>query len=205
MSKLEIKIKETNIKRRLASRVGCLCDLKEELPLFFDAYRNACVDYNREIIQTPPESRCRGFEASLLNSKLIHAFQTHFPSNWKYGKYKRFILNKSGYLVLIKKLNSKGMPMNIKTKIVESISLQFTGSLFEDSNNIEEPILFFGYKRDKIGNIYQPQVVYIDENHIRWTIAESDIAAIEIIGMTKPSDPVASPKLRNVKKKAVNE
>jgi hypothetical protein len=205
MTKLETFLKETNTKRRLASRVGCLCDLKEELPLFFDAYNEACESYNREIVSTPPESRCRGFEASLLNSKLIQAFQKYFPRDWKYGKYRRFILNKKGYLVLIKKLDCKGRPMNIKTRIVESINFQMMGSLFDERRCTEEPIVYFGYKKDKTGTIHQPQVVYIDESMIRWTIMESDIFDSESITLKKTSDSVASPILRTTKKKAVNE
>jgi hypothetical protein len=205
ITKLEKKIERPKVKRRLASREGCLNNLEEELPLFFRAHKEACENYNREVIQTPPESRCRGYEASLFNSKLIQSFQKYFPFDWKYGKYKRFILNKKGYLVLLKKLDSKGRPMNIKTRIVESINLQLTSSLFEESNYVEEPILFFGYKKDKFGNVYQPQLVYIDENQFRWAIEESDIAAIKTVFLEKPSESVATPIVRTAKKKAVNE
>lgn len=203
MTNVESLFKETNTKRRIASRVGCLSDLKAELPLFFEAYRIACEDYNREVIQTTPESRCRGFEASLLNSKLIHRFQKSFPDNWKYGRYKRFILNKNGYLFLIKKLDTKGKPMNIRTKLVENINSQLMSSLFQNQNCTEDPILYFGYRKDKAGNIFQPQVVYIDENRISWTIGENDISTIGSIGLSKPSDQPLTPKVR-LRKKAAN-
>lgn len=205
MTNVYQNFENSKVRRRLASQNGCLNDLKDELPLFFNAFEEACRNYNIEVIQTPPESRCRGFEASLFNSKLIQGTQKYFPRNWKYGKYKRFVLNTKGYLVLFKKLNKDGMPMNIKTKIVESINLQMMNSLFEDSNFVEEPILYFGYKKDKFGILDQPQIVYIDENKIRWTIEESDITSTKSVGLEKPSESVATPKLRTEKKKAVNE
>ena len=205
MTNVEQKVGKPKVKRRLASEEGCLIDLQNELPLFFNAFEEACENYNNEVVQTPPESRCRGFEASLFNSKLIREIQKYFPVNWKYGKYKRFILYTKGYLVLFKKLNNKGMPMNIRTNIVESINSQMMYSLFDNFDFVEEPILYFGYKKDRIGNIYQPQLVYIDENQIRWTIEESDIAVTKTVGMEKPSEEVATPKLKNAKKKAVNE
>lgn len=205
MVKLEKNFDKTKIKRRLASEEGCLMDLKEELPLFFYAFQEACENYNSEIILTPPESRCRGFEASLFNSKLIQGIQKYFPMDWKYGKYKRFILNTKGYLILFKKLNSKGMPMNIRTKIVESISFQMMSSLFEGMNSVEEPILYFGYKKDRIGNLIHPQLVYIDENQIKWTIAESDITTREFHVLEKASETIATPKIRSTVLKAENE
>lgn len=207
MVKLKQRFEFSNTKRRLASREGCMHDLEEELPLFFKAYNEACDDYNREVIQTPPESRCRGFEASLLNSKLIQAFQKHFPNDWKFGKYRRFILSKKGYLVLVKKLNGKGMPMNIQTRIVELINLQMTESLFDSSNSTEEPILYFGYKKDRTGNIVSPQIVYVDENQVRWFISEADVTVTTSSALTKPESTkdVAEPVLRTDKKKAVNQ
>ncbi|MBN2729106.1 MAG: hypothetical protein JXR53_07765 [Bacteroidales bacterium] len=205
MTKLKEKSENAMVKRRLASEEGCLIDLEVELPQFFKAFEEACENYNIEVVLTPPEARCRGYEASLFNSKLIQSIQKYFPLNWKYGKYKRFILNTSGYLVLFKKLNSKGMPMNIRTKVVESINSQLMGSLFEDSGYVEDPILYFGYKKDRLGNIHQPQLVYVDENQIKWTIEEKDIVQQRTVALEKASDTVATPKLRKTMKKAVNE
>jgi hypothetical protein len=125
--------------------------------------------------------------------------------DWKYGKYKRFILNAKGYLVLFKKLNNKGMPMNVRTKIVETINYQMMGSLFEQTGYTEDPILYFGYKKDRLGNIYQPQLVYIDENQVRWAIEEKDVVQNVSVALEKTSIDVAVPKLRILKKKAVNE
>ena len=205
MIKLEKKIETTNVKRRLASEEGCLIDLKVELPMLFEAFEEASENYNNEIVMTPPEARCRGFEASLFNSKLIQSIQKFFPWNWKYGKYKSFILNSNGYLILFKKLDNKGMPMNIRTKIVESINSQRMGSLFDEFVSIESPILYFGYKKNRLGTISQPQLVYIDENQVRWTIEENVCFMNNSVYMEKPSKMTVAPKLRNTIKKAVNE
>lgn len=201
----EKKVEKSMVKRRLATEKGCLLDLTKELPMFFRAFEEACNNYNREIVQTLPEARCRGFEASLFNSKLIQSIQKYFPENWKYGKYKRFILNTKGYLVLFKKLNSKGMPMNVRTKIVESINSQLMASLFDSHGYVEDPILYFGYKKDRLGNLVHPQLVYVDENQIKWSIAEHEVIKYNEVAIEKPTEDTVAPKLRISKKKAVNE
>lgn len=198
-------IKNANVKRRIAKLDTCLIELQDELQLIFQAYDEACSSYNLEIVFTPPQARCRGFEASLFNSKMIQAIQKHFPLDWHFGKYKRFILTKKGYLVLFKKFDNKGYPMNIRTKFVENINLQLTGSLFEGLGYVEEPILYFGYKKDNLGRIINPQIVYIDEYKIKWVINEADIVSNKSIISEKASQEIATPKLRVVKKKAVNE
>jgi hypothetical protein len=203
--------KKPTVKRRLASEEGCLVDLYETLPHLFLAYEVACIGYNDIVDKFRPESRGRGFEATVFNTILIQAIQKLFPQNWKFGKYKRFILYKDGYLILPKKLDSNGMPMNIKTKMVESINQQLIGSLFEESGYVEDPILYFGYKRDKLGRLHSPQILYIDENKKKWTIAPSDLAVdgiekIKSIFEPRKSNPVAkSPKLKVQQKKAANE
>ena len=140
-----------NQKRRLASFEGCKLDLKEELPLLFKAFYEAFTAYEREVVQTPPVARARGFEASLLNSKMIQSIQSNFPINWKFGKYKRFTLRIKGYIVLFKKFDNKGLPMNIKTKSVTAISQQLSLPLFDEASFVAEPILFFGYRKDQPG------------------------------------------------------
>ena len=162
-------------KRRVISYQECMHDLKEVLPLLFQAFNEAFTLYEKEIIQTGPEARPRGFEATLLNAKIIQCIQKHFPVNWRFGKYKRFILGVDGYIVLFKKLNGKNMPMNIKTRMVRAISNQLTLPLFANSTQVENPILFFGYKKDRAGNIIDPKLVYIDEGEVSWTITANDI------------------------------
>lgn len=210
MTNLHKTIKNPTVKRRLAFEEGCLVDLRDSLPLLFKAYEDASLNYNEVVNKIPPNSRGRGFEASVFNTMLIQAIQSHFPDNWKFGKYKRFILQKDGYLILSKKLDNKGMPMNIKTKMVESINCQLMSSLFEESGYAEDPILYFGYKRDRLGNLHSPQLLYIDENQKKWFIDRSAVAGesfdfTKAITETKVLKRIATPRLKTTKKKAVNE
>jgi len=202
---LRIKTNLPN-KRRLASFEGCKIDLEYELPLLFKAFKEAFASYEKEIIQTRPDARARGFEASLLNSKMIQSVQDHFPLYWKFGRYKRFVLRINGYIILFKKLNNSDRPMNIKTKSVDAISNQLSLPLFDSESSIVEPILFFGYKKNSLGEIVDPKLVYIDENQVKWTLNEDDIdsstVSVTETGVTGP----AAPKVREnlVKKKVVN-
>jgi hypothetical protein len=65
--------------------------------------------------------------------------------------------------------------------------------------------VYFGYKKDKTGNIHAPQIVYIDEGIIKFSITESDIVKSETVTLEKVAEAVASPKLKTARKKAVNE
>lgn len=199
---------QVSIKRRTAKDTECQIDLQKELPLMFYAFRNASSQFEKEVIQTPIEARGRGFEASLLNSKMIHSIQTTFPNNWKYGKYKRFILRVNKYSILFKKLNNKNMPMNINTNFSSAISNQFTMSLFDEGTTSIDPILFFGYKKDKLGNITEPKLVYIDYNTPQWIITEENIDLFsenKIISVE--SIEKAMPKIKNLSplKKIANQ
>lgn len=192
---------QVSIKRRTAKDSECQIDLQKELPLMFNAFKIASSTFEKEVIQTPIEARGRGFEASLLNSKMIQSIQTTFPNNWKYGKYKRFILRVNKYSILFKKLNNKNMPMNINTNFSNAISNQFTMSLFDEGTTSIDPILFFGYRKDRLGNIIDPKLVYIDENLPQWIITEENIdlfsenkiVAIETIEKVKPKIKIVSP------------
>lgn len=210
MNILNINSNPNPSKRRVASEDGCKKDLSNELPILFDAFTMAFKNYELEIVQTPPNSRARGFEASLLNSKMIQSIQETFPKYWKYGRYKRFTLNVNGYIILFKKLNNKNMPMNIQTKSVSDISNQLALSLFDENTYVAEPILFFGYKKNKFGQISDPKLVYIDENNLKWAITEHELNTGTVI-MNIPADEtikVAMPKLKvahNIKKASNNE
>lgn len=162
-------------RRRLASEKGCKTDLDYELPRMFMAWKEALEKYEHEVVQTKPEARARGFEASLLNSKMIEAMQKYFPINWKFAKYKRFMVRVNGYIVFFKKLDKHDRPMNIKTKQVDAISQQLALPLFDSDSTVEEPILFFGYRKNRLGVIHDPKLVYIDEQKVQWTITENDI------------------------------
>lgn len=154
----------------------------------------------KEVIQTPFTARCRGFEASLLNSKIIQSVQSVFKDDWTFGKYKRFMLRVNGYIMLFKKLNSKNMPMNVPTRFSSSIQNQEQGYLFDMYDNGTEPILFFGYNKSRFGEIINPKLVYIDENRVRWTISENDIFTVNRTMDVQPA--AASLSVRqNIKKK----
>ncbi|MFD2585913.1 hypothetical protein ACFSQJ_03160 [Croceitalea marina] len=195
-------------KRRVVSLDECKLELKEALPLMFTAFKEALKSYNRDVVLTRPEARARGFEASLLNSKMIESVQNFFPNKWKFAKYKRFVLNVKGFVILFKKLNNKNLPMNIKTKSVNAISNQLSLPLFNDVGTTENPILFFGYKKDILGNISEPKLVYIDEDKVKWTITQDDIDDLGQLGVikpinTSPSLPVLKENVR-IKKKNIN-
>jgi|SRR5690625_285990 len=186
-------------KRRLATIDGVKFDFQDELPIMFKAFKEAYELYESEIIKTPPEARARGFEASLLNSKMIQCIQKHFPMNWKFGKYKRFTLRTNGYIILFKKLDRYDKPMNIKTKSVEAISHQLSLPLFDDANFVEEPILFFGYKKNSAGSISEPKLVYIDEERVKWVITADDVRIDKSMELPTKTQKVATPVLRKGK------
>ena len=120
-------------------------------------------------------SRGRGFEANYLNSKIIQCIQKEFPDNWFFGKYKRFILRKDGYLILFKKLNASNLPMNVQTKNTMAIGNQAMRSLFDEQDDIFEPIVFLGYRKNNFGELTAPKLVYIDENKCKFEITEKDL------------------------------
>jgi hypothetical protein len=102
--------------------------------------------------------------------------------------------------------------MNIKTEHSDAIINQVQLDLFEesgDSSASAEPIVFFGYKKDRFGVIGEPKLVYIDENRIKWTIAEDCVSGdrtVEMIAANKKTiHRAASPKLKATKRIAQNE
>lgn len=199
MAKLE-NVAEQAKRKRVINAKECEYDLRESLEKLFIVFWNAVRNYEKEILQTPFEARCRGFEASLLNSKLIQSVQSAFKDNWAFGKYKRFMLRINGYILLFKKLNSKDMPMNIPTRFSSSIQNQEQGHLFDMYDDGTEPILFFGYNKSRFGEIINPKLVYIDENKVKWTILEHDVFVATTAMDVQPT--VAPLSVRqNIKKK----
>ncbi len=195
-------------KRRLISSEECLFELEEALPKFFTAFNRAVEKYNKVSAMFSIESKSR-FDAAVLNTALVESLQLEFRDNWRWGKYKRFILRLNGYIFLVKKLKKNNKPMNVKTELVNSISNQMNLSLFDNDVYREDPILFFGYKIDKMGEIFSPQIVYIDEDKVKWIITENDITFVSEskdvqIGGNKEK---AKASLRNkmVSKKASNQ
>lgn len=199
MAKLE-NVAEQAKRKHVINAKECEYDLRESLEKLFIVFWNAVRNYEKEILQTPFEARCRGFEASLLNSKLIQSVQSAFKDNWAFGKYKRFMLRINGYILLFKKLNGKDMPMNIPTRFSSSIQNQEQGHLFDMYDDGTEPILFFGYNKSRFGEIINPKLVYIDENKVKWTILEHDVFVATTAMDVQPT--VAPLSVRqNIKKK----
>ena len=91
MAKIK-NVAETAKRKRIINAKECEYELRESLEKLFDAFWNAVRNYEKEVIQTPFTARCRGFEASLLNSKIIQSVQSVFKDDWTFGKYKRFML-----------------------------------------------------------------------------------------------------------------
>lgn len=182
MTNLKIKKETTKRsgKRRQVSKKECLFDLKEELPKFFKAFNIGVNKYNKVSAMFRPNAKVR-FDATVLNTAIVESLQDEFPFNWKWGKYKRFILRLNDHIVLVKKFNKKNMPMNIKTEHVNTISNQLSLPLFKDEIYQDDPILFFGYKVDRMGEITSPQLVYIDENQVRWVVTEEDVTTTQTI------------------------
>lgn len=187
-------------RRRLATIEGTKFDLKEELPLMFKAFKEAHELYEEEVVNTPPLARVRGFEASLLNSKMLQCIQQYFPNNWKFGKYKRFTLRLNGYIILFKKLNGKNRPMNVNTKSVQRIAQQYSLPLFNEETYVEEPILFFGYRKNKVGVISEPKLVYIDEDQVKWIITDEGLSMDHTLEIPRTSTQQATPTLKKGKK-----
>ncbi|WP_235299741.1 hypothetical protein [Portibacter marinus] len=190
---------ENVYKRRLVSLQECKHDLKAELPILFQAFERAKDLYNTEIVLTPPIARCRGHEAMLLNSKMIQAIQEFFPDKWRFGKYKRFTLRIRGYQILFKKLDSKNRPMNIPTGLSMAINNQHSLSLFNDNTFKYEPLLFFGYRKDKLGRLSDPKIVYIDEGRMKWTIDAYDVSTQFVQSSSLKSVSPAIAKVKAVK------
>ncbi|MCC1484384.1 hypothetical protein [Winogradskyella immobilis] len=193
-------------KRRQVSQDECLLDLKKELPRIFKAFNRGVKKFNKVSSMFNPESKVR-FDASVLNTSIVESLQVEFSNNWKWGNYKRFILRLNDYIFLVKKLNNNNMPMNIKTKHVNTISNQLSLPMFSSDVYQDDPILFFGYKVDRMGEIVSPQVVYIDENQVKWIVTENDVTSTETLfkPIAQNNTVKVSLKEQLVRKKASNE
>ena len=108
-------------KRTLASNETCKLELNKEIQLLFTTYEEALDKANKALSFFPPHSRSRALEASIVQSCFAENLLKNFSDKAFFGKYRRLILRVKGYLILFKKLNNKGYPMNIKTINVQSI------------------------------------------------------------------------------------
>lgn len=163
-------------KRRLASESECKVELKKELQLLFNVFYTALDKTNAVLSAFQPSHRSRTFEASVMQSSFAESLSNSFGEKAFYGRYKRLILRTNGYLILFKKLNGKGRPMNIKTINVQSIlSQNQVLDLFSNSDYNDEPILYFGYQKNRFGQFVNPQLIYIDDGEVNFSIGEKDI------------------------------
>ena len=170
-----ILLPDSKKRKRIINPKECQQDLKGILPLIFKAFHKAVLRFNEEIRLTAPEDRLRGLEALYFGSKMMQCLREVFGNDLRRGKYGRMLLYVKGYIFLFKKLNKKGMPMNVITKSSVSIAFQLEGNLFNCDEDGSSPIVTFGYKKSKLGEITHPQLVYIDEGKIKWIIDEDNI------------------------------
>jgi hypothetical protein len=166
-------------KRVLAVNETCKVELKKDIQLLYKAYEEALIKTSKVLSIIPIHSRSRILEASVIQSCFAESLMNNFPNKALYGRYRRLILRLKGYLILFKKLDKKGYPMNTKTKNVQSILNQnLTLDLFSESDYNDEPILYFGYQKNRIGEYVNPKLIYIDEGEIKFTIDEADIQMV---------------------------
>ena len=185
-------------KRILANYEGCKFDLADELPKMFMVFKEALENTKEQLLNFKPQFRSRALEASIMQSFFAEKLENYFSSKVFRGKYKRLILRVNGYLILFKKLNNKGYPMNIKTVNVQSIlNQQQVLDLFADSDYNDEPLLYFGYQVNRFGEYHSPQLVYIDDNIIKFSISLDEEGGMQVL--SENSTPVeTSPSLRRV-------
>jgi hypothetical protein len=163
-------------KRMLANYDACKVELKKELQLLFTTYNESLDSASTMLSMFPPQSRSRILEASIIQSCFAESLMKNFGERAFFGKYKRLILRLNGYVILFKKLDSKGFPMNIKTLNVQSILNQNQVlDLFAESDYNDKPILYFGYQKNRLGEYVNPQLIYIDEGEIKFSILEDDL------------------------------
>lgn len=184
---MKYKISPTNVgnlagikkRKRVINSKECQEDLKDILPELFKAYHKALKMFNDEVATAPVEYRTNSYEANVFNTRLQQSLGERYGSDLKRGKYGRRFLYENGYIILLKKLNSKGMPMNIKTKLSSQINNQVEGNLFNTEEDGTSPIIFFGYTKTKLGEMRNPRIVYIDDGIVKWVITENIIVPKE--------------------------
>lgn len=188
-------------KKRLANFQACKADLHKEFTPLFRSFDEALEKTNAVLSNFQPCHRSRTFEASTMQSSFAEAIMGNFGSKAFFGRWKRLILRTEGYCILFKKLNGKGCPMNIKTLNVQGILSQHQVlDLFADSDYNDEPILYFGYQKDRFGRFVNPQLVYIDDGKVIFKISKADVATdLSITPALEKKQPSAgvSPTIKN--------
>lgn len=193
-------------KRLLANYDNCKLELSKELVLLFKTFESALSSTRDELLKFNVQFRSRTLEASIMQSYFAEYLQQNFANKSFYGKYKRLVLRTNGYLILFKKLNGKGYPMNIKTNNVQSILNQSQVlDLFAESDYNDEPILYFGYQKNRFNDYVNPQLIYIDGNEIKFSISQEDMDSGMYIGKVNDTPVGVSPQIKsNVKIKKAN-
>ncbi|MGJ1378310.1 hypothetical protein ACR79Q_19385 [Sphingobacterium multivorum] len=177
-------------KRSLAILDTVKVELKTELELLFDTFQKALNKTQKQMSEFPPLSRSRTLEASIMQSCFAEMLMLNFGDKAFYGKHKRLVLSVKGYIILFKKLDKKGMPMNITTANVHGIMSQnMQLDLFAQSGYNDAPILYFGYQKNGVGQYVNPQIVYIDDSKISFVISD------EIFGNIKAVDNLSTDKV----------
>ncbi|WP_408961060.1 hypothetical protein [Myroides odoratimimus] len=168
-------------KRRLITEDELKIELRSELLRLFEVFKESVEMYNKSFLPLVMVGQMvRNFEATSFNQCLVTNAFKKFPKGCAFGKYAKFSLRLSnGVIIQFKKLNGKGMPMNIKTINVDNVNNQLALDLFGDQN-LYDPILYFGYKKDRIGQFVDPQIVYIDEGKIVFSMTEEQLNSLSV-------------------------
>jgi hypothetical protein len=167
-------------KRQAFSKEDAVELLRQNAVQIFSAFDEALDKYNVEIQQTSPLARTR-LDSPLLHAKITDSFIATFPENTIIGKYRRIIFryvgNGNKCQLIIKKLSKSSRPSYISTRLSNTILSQGQCELFDGEESAKrEPLLIFGYTKDRFGNLTNPRIVYFDEEPV-WEIVPSDFAS----------------------------
>ena len=177
-------VHKTNEKRRFLDKKDAEELLKPYLSDMFKAYEEGLIGYNNVIRNFNPLFTKR-IDSGILNSMISGSFYEVFPDNYVNAKYGRVIFRWEGVQIMIKKLNHDGKPSYVPTLLSESIMNQEQATLFKgDEQAQSEPLLFFGYTKDKNGEITNPRLVYYD-GEVKWTIDGSTSGLIPDVQQTE--------------------
>lgn len=171
---MNTSINDSSEKRREITRDEAFEILKAMAQGLFAAYYAALEKFNAEVLQTATPSARRKLEPSLLHAKMVDAFAAAMPDNWEVGKYGRFIIRYDGVQIIIKKLSGENKPAYVPTILSGKILSQVQTDLFPgDVSAKAEPVLIFGYTRDRLGQYVDPRIVYYNDGP-RWIIGMED-------------------------------
>jgi hypothetical protein len=157
------KKNEVRKRKRITNQKECEHDLRDDLPLFREAFQKAKETFDEKTEGIDPNLTARAFSANSFNTYVSNHLKEVYGPRIRRGKGGRIILHLKDYIILIKKLDSKGYPMNSKSIRDDAIRNQEQGNLFGDEYDGTKPILYLGYQRDKLKQFCNLQIVYLDE------------------------------------------